>query len=212
MRILDEYTDLINASFSQWIEVEDNLSRWTIEDFPYSTGVDENITYPHCWKCVTVNHCWFKNEENKKPNRFDYSNTSFSQTPLSKRGLYHPHCHCKELAINNPKIDDIELIIPENKELYTINKKSSWINAMGYDNYNNFFEILHMKTKENFSKCNYLIREHFQYGVQININVDMPGANEKINNIYPLKTAYTIFPNGKLKLNTHLGGYQDERI
>lgn len=40
----------------------------------------------------------------------------------------------------------------------------------------------------------------------------MPGANEKINNIYLLKTAYTIFPNGKLKLNTHLGGYQDERI
>lgn len=75
-----------------------------------------------------------------------------------------------------------------------------------------FFKILYMKTKENFSKGNYLIREHFQYGVQININVAMPSANEKINNIYPLKTAYTIFPNGKLKLNTHLGGYQDERI
>lgn len=44
-----------------------------------------------------------KRREQKKPNRFDYSNTLFSQTPLSKRGLYHPHCHCKELAINNPK-------------------------------------------------------------------------------------------------------------
>ena len=47
MSILDSYKDLINASFSKWIKVEDNQSKWTIEDFPYSTGVDENITYSH---------------------------------------------------------------------------------------------------------------------------------------------------------------------
>ena len=66
MGILDSYKDLINTSFSKWIKVEDKQSKWTIEDFPYNTGVDEDITKPHCWKCVTVNKCWFKNEENKK--------------------------------------------------------------------------------------------------------------------------------------------------
>ena len=60
MGILDSYKDLINASFSKQIKVEDNQSKWTIEDFPYNTGVDEDITKPHCWKCVTVNKCWFK--------------------------------------------------------------------------------------------------------------------------------------------------------
>ena len=44
MGILDEYADLINASFSRWIEVENNQSRWTIEDFSYSTGVEEAVT------------------------------------------------------------------------------------------------------------------------------------------------------------------------
>lgn len=92
MRILDEYTDLINASFSQWIKVEDNQSKWTIEDFPHSTVVDENITYPHCWKCVTVNHCWFKNEENKKTEpirlfkHFIFSNT-IEQTRIISSAL-----------------------------------------------------------------------------------------------------------------------------
>jgi hypothetical protein len=57
----------IDTSFGDWIQVFDDESSWTIEDFPYSSGVDGKITYPHCEKCVAVNHCYFKNEKGKKP-------------------------------------------------------------------------------------------------------------------------------------------------
>ena len=30
-----------------WVQILDNKSNWTIEDFPYDKGVDENITKPH---------------------------------------------------------------------------------------------------------------------------------------------------------------------
>ena len=63
MGILDSYKDLINASFSKWIKVEDKFSPFTIEMFPYDLGIEENSN--HCWKCVTVNKCWFRNEKNK---------------------------------------------------------------------------------------------------------------------------------------------------
>lgn len=63
MNVLDDFKDLINASFSKWIKIEDKLTKWTIEDFPYNIGVYEIVTEPHCWKCVTANKCWFKNEK-----------------------------------------------------------------------------------------------------------------------------------------------------
>jgi hypothetical protein len=42
MGILDSYKDLINASFSKWIKVEDKQSKWTIEDFM------------NTWSCYTI--------------------------------------------------------------------------------------------------------------------------------------------------------------
>lgn len=88
-------------------KIEDNESKWTIENFQYNTGVNNNITYPHCWKCVTVNKCWFKNESNKKPEEFDYSFTGISKKLI---GLYHPRCHCKKLANDVPKIKEIIIL------------------------------------------------------------------------------------------------------
>lgn len=78
MGLLDAYKSQINAYFSEWIKINDNKSIWTIEDFPYKTGVDEELTYPHCWKCVTINNCIFKNEDEKKPVEFDYNKYSYT--------------------------------------------------------------------------------------------------------------------------------------
>lgn len=105
MGFLDAYKNEIDAHFSEWIKINDSSSGcgWTIEDFPYAVGVDESLTEPHCWKCVSVNQCWFKNEEGKKPKEFDYGNYSFSEISKSKRGLYHPNCHCKKFGVNVPK-------------------------------------------------------------------------------------------------------------
>ena len=90
--LLDAYKSQINAYFSEWIQINDEKTScgWTIEDFPLSPGVDENLTKPHCWKCVTVNQCWFKNEEEKKPKKFDYSKYKL----VPNKGLYHFFCHC----------------------------------------------------------------------------------------------------------------------
>ena len=55
---------------------------------------------------------------------------------------------------------------------------------------------------------NYYIENHTNYGCKINLKVDMPGINEKSGKIYNLKTNYMIFPNGKLKMNTPIGGWQ----
>ena len=129
--VFDGMRDEILSYFLQWIQVNDDKSGWTIEDFSYQTGVHEALTYPHYWKCVTVNQCCFKNEENKKPLRFDYSKYSYSQIAKSKRGLYHPNCHCKELVIKNPLENDIKFIIPEGKVSWMIKDKGHLMEVMG---------------------------------------------------------------------------------
>lgn len=96
MKTFEDIKNKVLSKFNTWIKINDNKSKWTIEDFPYETGVDEIVTNPHCWKCVTLNQCWFKNEEGKKPKEFDYSDYSLIEVPLSKRGLYHLNCHCKK--------------------------------------------------------------------------------------------------------------------
>ena len=208
MGILDSYKDLINASFSKQIKVEDNQSKWTIEDFPYNTGVDEDITKPHCWKCVTVNKCWFKNEENKKPKRFDY--TIFSSRELLKiiQGLYHPKCHCKEFALNSPNLNDINFIFIDGKVQYFFLDKLNWYYSWGYrdEDKEDFIKMIKELVKESFVKGNYEIEKHTKYGVAINVFITIPGKNEKYGRFYDTWSCYTIFPNGKLKLNTVIGG------
>lgn len=208
MGILDSYKDLINASFSKWIKVEDNQSKWTIEDFPYNTGVDEDITYPHCWKCVMVNKCWFKNEENKKPKRFDYAIFSSSELLKIIRGLYHPKCHCKEFALDSPNLNDINFIFIDGKVQYFFLDKLNWYYSLGYrdEDKEDFIKMIKELVKESFVKGNYEIEKHTKYGVAINVFITIPGKNEKFGRFYYTWSCYTIFPNGKLKLNTVIGG------
>lgn len=210
MGILDSYKDLINASFSKWIKVEDNQSKWTIEDFPYSTGVDENITYPHCWKCVTVNKCWFKNEENKKPKRFDYTLFTYSQIMKMIRGLYHPKCHCKEFAINVPKEKDINLIVDMGKIFFFFKDKSGLFHSWGYTNSdkNDFVKMFKELIIDAYRQGNYHEEKHTKAGYQINLTIKVPGKNEKLNKEYEVKSAFIIFPEGKLRCITLVGGWQ----
>ncbi len=63
--------NVFNDILGSWIQVVDDKSNYTIEDYGYDTGVIEGTTANHCVKCVTVNRCYFKNEENKKPKPFD---------------------------------------------------------------------------------------------------------------------------------------------
>ena len=100
MSVFDNMKDKLLSYFtsndkisSDWIKINDKKTScgWTIEDFPYDIGVNEKITEPHCWKCVTVNQCWFKNEEDKKPEHFDYSEYTFTKIPKSKKVICLPN-------------------------------------------------------------------------------------------------------------------------
>ena len=217
MNVFDNMRDKLLSYFttndevsSDWIKINDKRTTcgWTIEDFPHNIGVDENITDPHCWKCVSVNQCWFKNEDNKKPEHFDYSKYTFAQIPKSKRGLYHPNCHCKERAINVPKEKEIQFIVDEGKIESFFELKSDWFYSWGYKNSdkNEFIQILHDLVLKQYRYGNYEKEKHTRFGYQINVPISIPGKNEKLGKFYNLKSAYMVFPNGKLRLITVAGG------
>lgn len=132
MSVLDGYKEKIGAYFSYWIQIHDNLSKWTIEDFPYVTGVDEDLTKPHCWKCVSVNNCWYRNQEGKKPEHFNYDQYTYAQIPKSKRGLYHPNCHCKEMSMSSPNMHSIKVDVGEGKIDWLFENKKGLVEAWGY--------------------------------------------------------------------------------
>ena len=137
--------DEVNKKFGKWIQVldSDNTSV-TIEDFDYAQGVDGEITAKHCDKCVSVNKCCFKDEKDKKPEPYpilgikvldDFAN---AVTP----GLYHFKCHCIESGIMTPNVEDVKLIIPEGKEGWLFKDKQDWIRTLGYDNNDEFLEVM----------------------------------------------------------------------
>lgn len=210
MGILDSYKDLINASFSKWIKVEDKQSQWSIENFAYDIGVDEDVTYHHCWECVTVNKCWFKNEETKKPKKSNYAPFSYNQISKMTRGLYHPKCHCKEFAINVPKEKDINIIIDIGKEYYFFKDKLGLFHSWGYTDKekNAFIKMFKELVIDAYRQGNYHKEKHTRAGFQINLTIKIPGKNEKSNKEYDVKSAFIIFPEGKLRCITLIGGWQ----
>ena len=207
MGILDNFIDEIQAGFSEWVQIDDKTSNWTIEDFPYEKGVDEQVTNPHCWKCVTVNQCWFKNEKNKKPIYFNYDGISYGKIGVSKRGIYHPNCHCKEKAINVDK-NKISFVCLDGKIEYFFRSKLDWFYAWGYkdEDKDDFVQMIIKLTAESFVRGDYEKVMHDKQGFRINVLVRIPGVNNHEGHYYDVKTCWMIFPNGKLKCNTLIGG------
>lgn len=87
MSLFDDLKEKILANLNSWIEIFDPKNFWTIESFA-KVNYNEQLIKPHCVTCVIVNHCWFKDEENKKPVEFDYS--KYPDISMEKQGLYHP--------------------------------------------------------------------------------------------------------------------------
>lgn len=209
MNMFDEITEKVSANFSDWIKIEDPRSKWTIEDFPYDTGVNENLTKPHCWKCVSVNRCWFKNQEDKRPKEFDY--TKYPEIPFNKRGLYHPNGHCKKISLPTPRKNQIKFIIPPGKPDWMIKDKGHLLKAMGYKEgeFLGAIDTIKNLIAEEFVKGNYIFRVHDNTGFKIGFVLHFPGINEDYGKFYKLKSGWSIFPNGKLKCNTLIGGLEE---
>ena len=202
----------LTSVVGNWIEVVDDQNNITIENYGYETGVIEGTTGHHCVKCVAVNKCLFKNEEGKKPRHFDLADKDVFES-ISKGlfpGLYHFMCHCKEVPsiLNSP--NEVQLIIPRGKIEYLFRSKRDWVTAMGYKekDHNTFVDILLTKTKEAYFYGKYYIENLTKYGCKINLLIDIPGRNNKQGKVYPVITNYMVFPKGKLKMNTPIGGWQ----
>ena len=200
---------IFDNMLGNWIQVVDNENNVTIEDYSYDTGVIEGTTKNHCVKCVAVNKCCFKNEENKKPKPFDITGIDILDSILNglTPGLYHFRCHCKEIPINL-NIDDITLIIPDGKIKWLFIDKSEWIKSMGYELNEDFLLILKEKIRQVYFYGKYKIQTHTNFGVKIKLNIDLPRSKNKKERLYKLTSSFMVFPNGKIKCNTLIGGWQ----
>lgn len=206
MKVFEDVQSEVLSYFSGWIKIRDYRSKWTIEDFPYERGVDEALTSPHCWECVTVNKCWFKDEEGKKPKEFDNSRYSLIDLPLSKRGLYHPNCHCWKHKMPAPRREEIKLIIPSGKIQWFYKDKAGLAKAWGYENDKEQFKSnLERATIEAYISGKYIVHDHSIAGVNLTIFIEMCGINNKSGHLYKRITSYMVYPNGKLKNNTPIG-------
>lgn len=196
--------------FGNWIQIIDNKNNLTIEDYGYNTGVVDGTTDNHCTDCVAINKCYFKNEKDKKPSRTYKMPHAYYLSQDTLPGLYHVGCHCEELSAELPNTDAIKLIVPSSKIDYMYSKKASWIKAMGYHepDYETFTQMLLQKTKEAYFWGKYYIVDWTKYGCKINLKIDVSGINEKIGKTYKIITNYMVFPNGQLKMNTPIGGWQ----
>ena len=79
---------------------------------------------------------------------------------------------------------------------------------MGYTE-NDKEEILNLvveHARKSFASGDYKIREIDRFGVAITLFYNFPGKNEFANKVYRVKTGWMIFPNGKIKANTLIGG------
>ena len=203
--------DEINKKFGNWIQVLDSMNdNVTIENFDYGVGVDGAITISHCAKCVAVNNCWFKDEKGKKPEYYIKLGIDIVDDILSLAipGHYHYRCHCYENSILAPNVDDIKLIIPDGKVQWLFKDKQEWIKPFGYENNNQFLIVIYKLIKQAYCDGDYIIKKHDKYGVKIDLYINLPGVGNKKGKFYGVKSAFMIFPNGKLKCNTILGGRQ----
>lgn len=194
--------------FADWIQIVDKKSPWTLDDFFYKDGVPEQVEN-HCWRCITVNYCWFANQDDKKPEEFGYDEYSSAQIASQNRGLYHPHCHCEKVTIHKPQLKDIRLIVPKGKIEFLWKSKIHLFHKWGYLDSEkvSFVEMIANKTKESYISGNYEIEKHDNHGVKINCIFRIPCKNAELCDTIEMWSNWMIFPNGTLKCNTFLGGW-----
>ena len=106
-----------------------------------------------------------------------------------------------------PSVEDIQLIIPKGKDSWLFGDKGEWIKSFGYDDNQEFLEVLCGCVKQAYCNGDYKIVGHNNYGVRANFFLKMPGQGVKQGKSYNIKSAFMIFPNGKLKCNTFVGGW-----
>ena len=78
---------------------------------------------------------------------------------------------------------------------------------MGYEPNDQFLEILYKKIRQAYFYGYYEIQNHTNFGVKIKLKISIEGKGIKNGKTYDLKSSFMVFPNGKLKCNTLIGGW-----
>lgn len=209
MKGINDIKEMLTASFSDWIQVVDPKSPWTLDNVEMTKdGINPEQVKPHCLKCVVVNQCWFKNEKNKKPEPFGYE--KYSNVVLSEKGiqgLYHPNCHCKEMAIPTPTESKIQVECGDGKIDDMFSRKKGLATSWGYKDTDKFVfkKNLINSTLKSYLKGDYKIFKYDAFGFQISIFINFPGINEKEGNFYKRETGFMVYPNGKIQNDTAIG-------
>ncbi len=212
MNVFDDLREKAKASFSEWIKVIDPLSHWTLDNVEIikDVGVNPIQVKPHCKKCVVVNHCWFKNEDGKKPPHFNYSKYSILVLHKMKDiiGLYHPRCHCHEIAIKPPTEKTLKVTCADKKINDAYERKFGLINAWGYTETDKSLLKVNLirSVTEQYLKGEYKIFKYDEFGFRISIQVSVPGINQKNGKTYKFITGFMVWPNGKIQNTTFFGG------
>lgn len=96
---------------------------------------------------------------------------------------------------------------------YLFEDKANWLKSLGYNIEDKIevFQLLEKLSKEAYCKGEYKNNppeeKKKKYGFRIRINIPFPGKGEKQGHIYLITSSYIVYPNGKLKNNTPIGGW-----
>ena len=100
----------------------------------------------------------------------------------------------------------IKFLYFDEKLNYTFRDKSAWLNLMGYYDYEETKLALKNAITKAYCNGNYKLRVLDKHGYQINIEYELPGANERQGQSYKLNGGFVVYSYGKLKCTTFLGG------
>ena len=192
LNVFDNIRDKVLSLFNQngwikWIH-EGTMRAYDNED------KKSNIIYAsksnHCAKCLNMNGCCFP--RNNMPNY-----------PL------HYNCHCWLMPVNN-----IHFEATSTNEKFTINifnptetnGKIVLFESLGYDkmDYEMLIDLYCKQAKEKYSNGDFILGKLDNFGQRINIVIALPSKDG--SRIKYVKSAWMVYPDGKIKLITADGG------
>lgn len=114
--------------------------------------------------------------------------------------------------MDTPTVFNIDFVIPDGKFGWLLYDKIHWVHSWGYkdtdEDREKLYEDILYVSRIAYINGNYRCRDLGKYGYRISLDIDLPGVNERKDEVFKLVSGQTIFPDGHLKINTFVGGYR----
>ena len=150
----------------------------------------------HCETCLRLDGCWFS-EDN---------------TPKIPQ---HPHCHCnlepidfelvEEKAVSHCDYSKFDPYLFDPEDFYQHGKQKMF-ESWGYTIEDSMWlkKECEKQALEKYKKGDYKLGKLNEHGQRISIRITIPRKNN--NDFVSFITGWNVHPNGKITLNTPLGG------